>query len=112
MELDVPQIQLVVGVQDTPVVSQRQLPTVAVLSLQVQFLEVVDMPVVVQRQVRAAARDDKVVNIPVESQRLIPMVPSPSLQMTIAIPLLQYVDKMVHVLVVQVAQVLRCWLWR
>ena len=48
----------------------------AVLSLQVQFLEVLDMPVVAQRQVRAPARVDKVVNIPVESQRLIPMTPS------------------------------------
>ena len=49
--LEVPQIQLIVEVVDIPVVSQRQVPTV----LQVQFLEVVDMPVVVQRQVRAAA---------------------------------------------------------
>ena len=50
-KLEVPQIQLIVGVQDIPVVSQRQVPTV----LQVQFLEVVDTPVAVQRQVRAAA---------------------------------------------------------
>ena len=50
-KLEVPQIQLFVGVQDIPVVSQRQVPTV----LQVQFLEVVDMPVAVQRLVRAAA---------------------------------------------------------
>ena len=50
-KLEVPQIQFIVGVQDIPVVSQRQVPT----TLQVQFLEVVDMPVVVQRQVRAAA---------------------------------------------------------
>ena len=46
-KLEWPQSQLIVGVQDIPVVSQRQVPTV----LQVQFLEVVDMPVVVQRQV-------------------------------------------------------------
>ena len=50
-KLEVPQIQLIVGVQDIPVVSQRQVPTV----LQMQFLKVVDMPVVEQRQVRAAA---------------------------------------------------------
>ena len=49
--LEVPQIQLIVEVVDIPVVLQRQVPTV----LQVQFLEVVDMPVAVQRQVRAAA---------------------------------------------------------
>ena len=36
----------------------------------------------------------------------------PSVQKTLAIPLLQYVDKVVRVLVVQVAQVLRCRLWR
>ena len=45
--LEVPQIQLIVGVLDIPVVSQRQVPTVQTFSLQVQFLEVVDMPVVV-----------------------------------------------------------------
>ena len=50
-DLEVPQIQLIVEVVDIPVVLQRQVPTV----LQVQFLEVVDMPVAVQRQVRAAA---------------------------------------------------------
>ena len=49
--LEVPQIQLIIEVVDIPVVLQRQVPTV----LQVQLLEVVDMPVVVQRQVRAAA---------------------------------------------------------
>ena len=49
--LEVPQIQLIVEVVDIPVVLQRQVPTV----LQVQFLEVVDMPVAVQRQERAAA---------------------------------------------------------
>ena len=54
-KLEVPQIQLFVGVLDIPVVSQRQVPTVLSFVLQVQFLEVVDMPVVVQRQVRAAA---------------------------------------------------------
>ena len=53
--LEVPQIQLVVGVQDIPVVSQRQVPTVQTFTLQVQFLEVVDMPVVLQQQVRAVA---------------------------------------------------------
>ena len=36
--LEVPQIQLIVEVVDIPVVLQRQVPTV----LQVQFLEVVD----------------------------------------------------------------------
>ena len=51
-KLEVPQIQLVVGVPDIPVVSQRQ---VLSFVLQVQFMEVVDMPVVVQRQLRAAA---------------------------------------------------------
>ena len=49
--LEVPQIQLIVEVVDIPVVLQRQVPAV----LQVQSLEVVDMPVAVQRQVRAAA---------------------------------------------------------
>ena len=50
--LEVPQIQLIVEVVDIPVVSQRQVP---VPTLQVQFLEVVDMPAVVQRQVPAVA---------------------------------------------------------
>ena len=54
-DLEVPQIQLIVVVVDIPVVSQRQVPTVLPFVLQVQFLEVVDMPVVVQRLVRAAA---------------------------------------------------------
>ena len=54
-DLEVPQIQLIVEVVDIPVVSQRQVPTVLSFVLQVQFLEVVDMPVVLQRQVRAAA---------------------------------------------------------
>ena len=53
-KFEVPQIQLIVGVQ-VPVVSQRQVPTVLSFVLQVQFLEVVDMPVVVQRHVRAAS---------------------------------------------------------
>ena len=49
-KLEVPRIQLIVGVQDIPVVSQRHVPTVLSFVFQVQFLEVVDMPVVVQRQ--------------------------------------------------------------
>ena len=55
-KLEVPQIQLIVGVQHIPVVSQREVPAVLSFMFQVQFLEVVDMPVVVQRQV---------VNVPV-----------------------------------------------
>ena len=51
VNVEVPQIQFIVTVLDIPVASQRQAPTV----FQVQFLEVVDMPVVVQRQVHAAA---------------------------------------------------------
>ena len=50
-KLEVPQIQLIVGVQDSPVVSQRQVPTVLSLTLQVQFSEVVDLLVVLVRQV-------------------------------------------------------------
>ena len=53
--LEVPQIQLIDEVVDIPVVSQRQVPTVLSFVLQVQFLEVVDMPAVVQRQVPAVA---------------------------------------------------------
>ena len=53
--LEVPQIQLIVEVVDIPVVSQRQVPTVLVPTLQVHFLEVVDTPAVVQRQVPAVA---------------------------------------------------------
>ena len=53
--LEVPEIQLIVEVVDIPVVSQRQVPTVLSFVLQVQFLEVVDMPAVVQRQVPAVA---------------------------------------------------------
>ena len=53
--LEVPQIQLIVEVVDMPVVSQRQVPTVPAPTLQVQFSEVVDMPAVVQRQVPAVA---------------------------------------------------------
>ena len=97
-KLEVPQIQLIVGVLDIPVV-QRQVPTV----FQVQFLEVVDMSVVVQRQVRAAARVDKVVDTPVVTQRLIPKVPS--VQMTTEISLLQFFDKVDDVLGVRVMQV-------
>ena len=98
-KLEVPQIQLIVGVQDIPVVSQRQVTTV----LQVQFLEVVDMPVVVQRQVRAAAVCRQGFQILVVAQRQIPMVPS--VLQTIEILLLQSIDKVVYVLVVQVVQV-------
>ena len=98
-KLEVPQVQLIVGVQDIPVVSQRQVTTV----LQVQFLEVVDMPVVVQRQVRAAAVCRQGRQILVVAQRQIPMVPS--VLQTIEILLLQSIDKVVYVLVVQVVQV-------
>ena len=45
--LDLPQFQLIVRVLDIPVVSQRQVQSFTL----VQFLEVVDMPVGVQRQV-------------------------------------------------------------
>ena len=54
-KLEVPQIQLIDEVVDIPVVLQRQVPTVLSFVLQVQFLEVVDMPAVVQRQVPAVA---------------------------------------------------------
>ena len=47
-KLEVPQIQLIVGVQDIPVVSQRQVPAVLSFMFQVQFLEVVNMPFVAQ----------------------------------------------------------------
>ena len=67
----VPQIQFVVTVLDIPVASQRQAPTV----FQVQFLEVVDVPVVVQRLCTQLQRVDKVA-FPVVAQRQIPMVPS------------------------------------
>ena len=73
--LEVPQIQLIVEVVDIPVVSQRQVPTVLSFVLQVLFLEVVDMPIVVQRQVHAAAVCRQGL-IPVVAQRQIPMVPS------------------------------------
>ena len=53
--LEVPQIQFIDEVVDIPVVSQRQVPTVLSFVLQMQFLEVVDMPAVVQRQVPAVA---------------------------------------------------------
>merc|ERR1711916_74501 len=46
---------------------------------------------------------DKVVDIPVEAQRQIPMVQT--VQKTIEIPQLQYIDKVVDVPVVQVVQV-------
>ena len=101
--LEVPQIQLIVEVVDIPVVSQRQVPTVLSFVLQVQFLEVVDMPVVVQQQVRAAAVCRQVGQHPCRGAEADPMVPS--VQKTIAIPLLQCVDKVVFVLVVQVVQV-------
>ena len=105
-KLEVPQIQLIVGVQDIPVVSKRQVPTV----LQVQFLEVVNVPVVVQRQVRAAAvcrHVDKVVNIPVVAQRQIPM--APSVQKTMTIPLCSVMSM---TLLCRSYRFLRCRLWR
>ena len=51
-DLEVPQIQLIVEVVAFQLCRR---PTVLSFVLQVQFLEVVDMPVVLQRQVRAAA---------------------------------------------------------
>ena len=108
--LEVPQIQLIDEVVDIPVVSQRQVPTVLSFVLQVQFLEVVDMPAVVQRQVPAVAVCRQGGQHPFVAQRQIPMVPS--VQKTIAIPLLQCVDKVVYVLVVQVVQVSPVQLWR
>ena len=43
-KLQVPQVQFIVGVQNIPVVSQRQVQSFTL----VQFSEVVDMPIVVQ----------------------------------------------------------------
>ena len=58
VNVEVLQIQFIVTVLDIPVVTQRRLPTVqTVLKTgelpQVQFLDLVDMPVIVQRQVRS-----------------------------------------------------------
>ena len=101
---EVPQIQLIVGVQDIPVVSQRQVPTV------LQFLEVVDMPVVAQRQVRTAAvcrqgcqhpchgaEADHHGSVCSEDHSDSP---------------LQCVDKVVNILVGKSYRFLRCRLWR
>ena len=99
--LEVPHIRLIVGVQDIPVVSQRQVPTVLSFVFQVQFLEVVDARCCATTAQLPCV--DKVVNIPVVTQRQTPRVPS--VQKTTAIPLLQCVDKGVYVPVVQVVQV-------
>ena len=100
-KLEVLQIQLIVGLQDIPVVSQRQVPTVLSFVLQVQFLEVVDMPVVAQRQVLGSM---VAVAVHRRSSTFLSCRRS-FIQQTIAIHLLQCVDKVVHVPVVQVVQV-------
>ena len=101
-----PQIQLIVGVQDFPVVSQRQLPTVLSFLSRCSSWRLSTCPLLCNDRCAQLQFVDKVVNIPVVSQRRIPKVPS--VQSTITIPLLQHVDKVVYVLVEQVAQVLRC----
>ena len=97
-KLEVPQIQLIVGVLDIPVVAQRQVPT----AFQVQFLEVVDMSVVVQRQARAAkvCRQGLHPCRGAEADLYGSVCPQ-----TIEISQLQSIDKVVFVLVVQVVQV-------
>merc|ERR1712064_129760 len=76
---------------------------------------VVDVPVIMQRQVPAVQRVqkmvevpqlqfiDRVVDIPVVQQRQVPTVQT--VQQTIEIPQMQYIDKVVDVPVVQVMQV-------
>ena len=102
-KLEVPQIQLIVGVLDIPVVSQRQVPTVLSFVLQVQFLEVVDMPVVLQRQVRAAAVCRQGCQHPCRGAEADPYGSVWSEDHSDS-PL-QCVDKVVNVLVVRVVQV-------
>ena len=101
--LEVPQIQLIVEVVDIPVVSQRQVPTVLSFVLQVQFLEVVDMPVVLQRQVRAAAVCRQGCQHPCRGAEADPYGSVCSEDHSDS--LLQCVDKVVNVLVVRVVQV-------
>ena len=77
VNVEVPQIQFIVTVLDIPVATQRRLPTVqTVLKTgefpQVQFLDLVDTPVIVQRQVRSLRGD--VVDTPVVAQMQIPLV--------------------------------------
>ena len=67
---------------DLSVVFQRRVPTVQTVQktdefLKLQFLDLVDMPVIVHRQVRSLRGD--VVDIPVVAQRQIPMVRFPEI---------------------------------
>ena len=89
VELEVPQIQLVVGVQDIPVVSQRQLPTALSFLSRCSSWRLSTCPSLCNGRCAQLQCVDKVVNIPVESQRLIPMVPS--VQRIIEIPQLPLV---------------------
>ena len=63
--LEVPRSELIVRVLDIPVASQRQVQSFTL----VEFLEVVGMPVVVERQVPQLLCVDKVVDTPVVTQR-------------------------------------------
>ena len=82
--LGVLQLQFSVRLPDIPVVTQRQVPTVPTFAVQVQLLGVVEVPVVVQRQVSGSmvqttwvfrsCISSKVVDTPVVPQRLISMV--------------------------------------
>ena len=55
-ELKVPQTQFFLRVLDTAVATQRQEPTVQTFTLQVQFLEVVDVPLLCNDRCAVAVR--------------------------------------------------------
>ena len=95
-ELKVPQTQFFLRVPDIPVPTQRQVPTVLTLTVQVQFLEGLT-PVVVQRQVFVVTVQ-KTVEVP-------------QLQV-IDVGVVQFLDKVVEVPVaVHVRRSSSSWTW-
>ena len=95
--VEVPQIQFIDRVVDFSVVFQRRVPTVQTVQKtdefpKMQFLDLVDMPVVVQRQVRSFAAMSST-HLSWRRGRFLWFVPE--------ILQLQYIDQVVDVLYVQ-----------